>query len=117
MNSAGRRQKRRKYKMLDGTYFFECHCGGDENTLRFVLNKDLKTQGKDFYDFYLRARDQGVNYVKGKLEDVYEDPKTKNLKINYPEQQKLFLKFIKKKIKGSLNLLVHQTFLFFQVVQ
>jgi hypothetical protein len=26
--------------MLGGTYFFECQCGDDEHTLRFVLNKD-----------------------------------------------------------------------------
>jgi len=26
--------------MLDGTYFFECACGADEHTIRFVLNKE-----------------------------------------------------------------------------
>lgn len=25
--------------MLDGSYFFECKCGSDEHTLRFVLDK------------------------------------------------------------------------------
>jgi hypothetical protein len=28
--------------MLDGTEFFECSCGSDEHTLRFVLNLDEK---------------------------------------------------------------------------
>jgi len=26
-------------KMLDGTHYFECECGADEHTLRFVLDK------------------------------------------------------------------------------
>jgi len=26
--------------MLDGTYFFECICGSDEHTLRFILDKE-----------------------------------------------------------------------------
>jgi heterodisulfide reductase subunit A len=57
----------------------------DKDSKLLVLYKDLKTYGKDFYDFYLRARDHEVNYVKGKLADVYEDPKTKNLKIKYED--------------------------------
>ena len=28
--------------MLDGTYYFECSCGADEHTLRFVYDKDEK---------------------------------------------------------------------------
>jgi len=26
--------------MLDGTHYFECECGADEHTLRFVLDKE-----------------------------------------------------------------------------
>ena len=33
--------------MLDGTEFFECECGSDEHTLRFILDLD-KTPGKDY---------------------------------------------------------------------
>jgi heterodisulfide reductase subunit A len=51
----------------------------------FVLYKDMKTYGKDFYDFYLRAKNQGVEYIKGKLADVFEDPSTKNLNVTYED--------------------------------
>lgn len=26
--------------MLDGTHYFECECGADEHTLRFILDKE-----------------------------------------------------------------------------
>lgn len=26
--------------MLDGSYFFECKCGSDEHTLRFILDRE-----------------------------------------------------------------------------
>lgn len=26
--------------MLDGTHYFDCHCGSAEHTLRFVMNKE-----------------------------------------------------------------------------
>jgi heterodisulfide reductase subunit A len=55
----------------------------DKDAELVVLYKDLKTYGKDFYEFYRRAKDQGVNYVKGKLAQVYEDPDTKNLQVTY----------------------------------
>ncbi len=57
----------------------------DSDADLIVLYKDLKTYGKDFYDFYMRARNQGVKYVKGKLADVYEDPETKNLLVTYED--------------------------------
>jgi heterodisulfide reductase subunit A len=44
-----------------------------------ILYKDLKTYGKDFYEFYERAKKQGVKYIKGKLADVFEDPDSKNV--------------------------------------
>ena len=50
-----------------------------------VLYKDLKTYGKDFYDFYRRAKNEGVEYIKGKLAEVYEDPATKNLLVTYED--------------------------------
>lgn len=34
--------------MLDGSYWFECQCGSDEDTLRFVLCKD-----EDYKEVYL----------------------------------------------------------------
>jgi len=50
-----------------------------------ILYKDLKTYGKDFYDFSLRAKSHGVKYIKGKLADVYEIPQTKNLIVTFED--------------------------------
>jgi heterodisulfide reductase subunit A len=50
-----------------------------------VLYKDLKTYGKEFYNFYNRAKEQGIEYIKGKLAQVYEDPDTKNLFVTYED--------------------------------
>ncbi len=57
----------------------------DKDTELIVLYKDIKTYGKDFYNFYLRAKDLGVKYIKGKLAEVYEEPKTKNLIVTYED--------------------------------
>ena len=57
----------------------------DKDAQLFVLYKDLKTYGKDFYDFYLRAKSEGVKYIKGKLADVYEDLETKNIFVTYED--------------------------------
>ena len=43
--------------MLDGSHYFECACGSDEHTLKFILNKDdneiytniFLTQGEGFF--------------------------------------------------------------------
>ena len=35
--------------MLDGTHYFECHCGSSEHTLRFVLDKEHKELYTDIY--------------------------------------------------------------------
>jgi len=50
-----------------------------------VLYKDLKTCGKDFYDFYLRAKDGGIEYIKGKLADVFQDAATKNIIVTFED--------------------------------
>jgi heterodisulfide reductase subunit A len=57
----------------------------EPDTELIVLYKDLKAYGKDFYDFYLRAKSEGVKYIKGKLADVFEDPETKDLLITYED--------------------------------
>jgi heterodisulfide reductase subunit A len=57
----------------------------DKDAELFILYKDLKTYGKDFYDFYLRAQGQRIRYIKGKLAEVYQDPDTKNLLVTYED--------------------------------
>ncbi len=48
-----------------------------------IFYNDLKAYGKGFWDFYQKARQNGVRYVKGRPYDVFEDPETKNLVIRY----------------------------------
>lgn len=50
-----------------------------------ILYKDLKTYGKEFYNFYRRAKDLGIKYIKGKLADVYEDTNSNNLSVRYED--------------------------------
>ncbi len=57
----------------------------DKDMETIILYKDMKTYGKDFYKFYMRAKDNGVKHVKGKLAEVYEDPKSKNLHVTYED--------------------------------
>jgi heterodisulfide reductase subunit A len=57
----------------------------DKDAELFILYKDLKTYGKDFYDFYLRAKGQGIKYIKGKLAEVYQSTDNKNLLVTYED--------------------------------
>lgn len=38
--------------MLDGTEFFECACGGDEHTIRFMLDDDGRVYSTVFLNNY-----------------------------------------------------------------
>jgi heterodisulfide reductase subunit A len=60
----------------------------EKNTELTILYTDLKTYGKGFFEFYKKAEEHGVKYIKGKLSDVYEDPETKNLTIHYEDLDK-----------------------------
>jgi heterodisulfide reductase subunit A len=50
-----------------------------------IFYNDLKAYGKGFWDFYRKARENGVRYVRGRPYEVFEDPETKNLIIRYEE--------------------------------
>jgi len=50
-----------------------------------VFYNDLKAYGKGFWDFYKKAREYGVRYVRARPYDVFEDPETKNLRIRYED--------------------------------
>jgi heterodisulfide reductase subunit A len=60
----------------------------EANVKAFVLHNHLQTYGKGFYEFYRRAKDLGVEYLKGKPSDVLENPKTKNLTIRFEDLDK-----------------------------
>ena len=40
---------------------------------------DMRTAGKDYEEYYKRAREAGILFVNGKVGNVSEDPKTKDL--------------------------------------
>lgn len=48
-----------------------------------IFYNDLKAYGKGFWDFYRKANENGVQYVRGRPYEVFEDPETKNLTIRY----------------------------------
>jgi len=47
----------------------------------YLLYIDMRTHFKGYEEFYRRARDLGVNFIRGKASQIIEDPKTKNLII------------------------------------
>lgn len=42
---------------------------------------DMRTAGKGFEEFYRRAREEGIKFVRGKPAEIIEDPATRNLII------------------------------------
>ncbi|MBW2431569.1 MAG: CoB--CoM heterodisulfide reductase iron-sulfur subunit A family protein [Deltaproteobacteria bacterium] len=55
----------------------------DESVETTIFYNDLKAYGKGFWDFYRKAIDNGVRYVRGRPYEVSEDSKTKNLTLKY----------------------------------
>jgi heterodisulfide reductase subunit A len=47
----------------------------------YLLYIDMRTHFKGYEEFYRRARDLGVNFIRGKASQIIEDPETKNLII------------------------------------
>jgi heterodisulfide reductase subunit A len=50
-----------------------------------VFYNDLKAYGKGFWDFYKKANEYGVRYVRARPYDVFEDPENGNLSIRYED--------------------------------
>jgi heterodisulfide reductase subunit A len=50
-----------------------------------IFYNDLKAYGKGFWDFYKKANENGVKYVRARPYDVFEDAETKNLTIRYED--------------------------------
>jgi len=55
----------------------------DASVETIVFYNDLKAYGKGFWDFYRKAIEDGVRYVRARPYDVTEDPHTKNLTVRY----------------------------------
>jgi heterodisulfide reductase subunit A len=45
----------------------------------YIFYMDMRAYFKGFEEFYRRARELGINFVRGKPSEIIEDPKTKNL--------------------------------------
>jgi heterodisulfide reductase subunit A len=37
---------------------------------------DIRSPGKDYEEFYDRARERGVNFIRGRVSRIEEDPQT-----------------------------------------
>jgi len=48
----------------------------------YVFYMDMRTNFKGFEEFYQRARELGVNFIRGRVSRIFEDSKTKNLIIH-----------------------------------
>ncbi len=48
----------------------------------YVFYMDMRSNFKGYEEFYSRAREHGVNFVRGRVSRVFEDPETKNLVVH-----------------------------------
>lgn len=60
----------------------------DQSVETVVFYNDLKAYGKGFWDFFKKARDIGVRYVRARPHDVTEDAETRQLQIRYEDIEK-----------------------------
>jgi heterodisulfide reductase subunit A len=57
----------------------------DDSVEATIYYNDLKAYGKGFWEFYRKANENGVRYVRGRPYEVFEDPETKNLTLRYED--------------------------------
>ncbi len=50
-----------------------------------IFYNDLKAYGKGFWEFYRKAVENGVEYVRGRPYEVFQDSETKNLTLRYED--------------------------------
>ena len=61
------------------------HCEHELDTV--IFNMDIRSFGKDYEQYYLRAKDQaGVRFVKSRIHTVTEIPETGNLELRYVDE-------------------------------
>ena len=61
------------------------HIHGDLDTV--IFNMDMRTFGKDYEKYFLRARDkEGVRFVKSRVHSVMEVPETGDLIVQYVDE-------------------------------
>jgi heterodisulfide reductase subunit A len=59
----------------------------DPSVETLIFYNDLKAYGKGFWDFYQKARENNVRYIKARPYDVFENPETKNLTVQYEDME------------------------------
>jgi heterodisulfide reductase subunit A len=52
----------------------------------YVFYMDIRSPGKGYEEFYDRARENGVNFIRGRVSRIDEDPKTHNLILHSEDQ-------------------------------
>jgi len=52
-----------------------------------VFLMDMRAQGKGFDEFYQRARERGVGFIRSRPSTIKEDPRTKDLLIDWEDEQ------------------------------
>jgi len=57
----------------------------DPSVATTIFYNDLKAYGKGFWDFYRKARENGVRYVRGRPYEVQEDSQSQNLIVRYED--------------------------------
>jgi heterodisulfide reductase subunit A len=57
----------------------------DDSVEATIFYNDLKAYGKGFWEFYQKANENGVQYVRGRPYEVFEDLETKNLTLRYED--------------------------------
>jgi len=53
-----------------------------EDVESYILYMDMRTHFKGYEEFYRRAREQGINFIRGRVSQISEIPETKNLLIH-----------------------------------
>jgi heterodisulfide reductase subunit A len=48
----------------------------------YILFMDMRAHFKGYEEFYRRARDLGITFIRGRASQIFENPKTKNLLIH-----------------------------------
>ncbi|MCL2135538.1 MAG: hydrogenase iron-sulfur subunit [Candidatus Bathyarchaeota archaeon] len=53
-----------------------------ENIEIYIFYMDIRSPSKGYEEFYNRARERGVNFIRGRVSSITENPKTHNLTIH-----------------------------------
>ena len=48
----------------------------------YLFYMDIRSFGKMYEEFYYRIQDEGAKFIRGRVANILEDPKTKNLYVN-----------------------------------